>query len=288
MASSPPCGGPPNSAPSALDQTAITAENARECSVEGLTATDVTVRFGGLVALNQVSIQAVLGRITGLIGPNGAGKTTMFNVCCGFQPADHGSVAFDGADITRASSAHRARMGLGRTFQRMELFRSLTVRENVGLAAETIHVTDNPLTQLGIAHSGPKINEDIAATTDELLDLTGLSDVADNLAGEISTGQARLLELARALARRPRLLLLDEPSSGLDARESAAFGELLVRVVREQGIGILMIEHDMSLVLRICEWIFVLDFGRSLTAGTPTDVRSSSAVRDAYLGKGAA
>lgn len=127
----------------------------------------------------------------------------------------------------------------------------------------------------------------VADTTAELLAATGLEAVADRLAGEISTGQGRLVELARALARRPRLLLLDEPSSGLDPKESAAFGELLVQLVAERGIGILMIEHDMSLVLKICDLIYVLDFGKPLMVGSPHDVRSSELVRDAYLGKAA-
>ncbi|HLF40314.1 MAG TPA: ABC transporter ATP-binding protein [Acidimicrobiia bacterium] len=254
----------------------------------GLAASGVVVRFGGLVALDGVSVEAPPGRITGLIGPNGAGKTTMFNVCCGFQPAAEGTVTLDGVDITKESPARRARMGIGRTFQRMELFRSLTVRENVALAAESLHVADDPFTQLGIVGGGKKTRNEVAEVTEELLDATGLRSVADQLAGEISTGQGRLVELARALARRPRILLLDEPSSGLDAKESAAFGELLVELVATRGVGILMIEHDMSLVLNICGWIQVLDFGKPLMAGTPAAVRSSAAVRDAYLGKGAA
>ena len=253
--------------------------------VNGLTATDVVVRFGGLVALDGVSVEAAPGRITGLIGPNGAGKTTMFNVICGFQTADRGTVSLDGIDISHESPARRARLGLGRTFQRMELFRSLTVRENVALAAESLHVGNDPLTQLGLVAAGPKVKAEVAAATEELLDATGLGPVADRLAGEISTGQGRLVELARALARRPRILLLDEPSSGLDVKESEAFGNLLVSLVADRGIGILMIEHDMSLVLNICDPIHVLDFGRPLMVGNPEEVRTSELVREAYLGQ---
>jgi ABC-type branched-subunit amino acid transport system ATPase component len=252
--------------------------------VTGLSATDVVVRFGGLVALDGVSIDAPPGRITGLIGPNGAGKTTMFNVCCGFQMAEQGRVVLDGTDVTRESPARRARLGLGRTFQRMELFRSLTVRENVALAAESCHIGDDPFTQLGLARRGRKLRGELAAVTGELLECCDLSAVADRTAGEISTGQGRLVELARALARRPRVLLLDEPSSGLDHRESRVFGERLVDLVQREGIAILMVEHDMSLVLEICDWIHVLDFGRPLMAGTPAEVRESAAVREAYLG----
>ena len=256
--------------------------------MDGLVASGVVVRFGGLVALDGVSVEAPPGRITGLIGPNGAGKTTMFNVCCGFQPADEGTVTLAGVDITKESPARRARLGIGRTFQRMELFRSLTVRENVELAAESLHVADDPLTQLGVVGGGRKVRAEVAETANELLGATGLTPVADQLAGEVSTGQGRLVELARALARRPSILLLDEPSSGLDVAESAAFGHLLVSLVADRGIGILMIEHDMSLVLNICNWIQVLDFGRPLMAGTPDEVRNSEEVRAAYLGQSAA
>jgi ABC-type branched-subunit amino acid transport system ATPase component len=251
---------------------------------EGLSARGVVVRFGGLVALSGVSIDAPRGRITGLIGPNGAGKTTLFNVCCGFAKADEGTVTLDGRDITAGSPARRARLGLGRTFQRMELFGSLTVRENVELAAEAAHVGDDPLTQLGLVGGSRKIRRETREIADRLLQETGLMPLADRLAGETSTGQGRLVELARALARGPRLLLLDEPSSGLDAAESHEFGQLLVRLVVDRDLGILMVEHDMSLVLNICEWIHVLDFGRPLLDGTPDDVRNSEEVRAAYLG----
>ena len=256
--------------------------------MDGLVAKNVVVHFGGLVALDGVTVEAVPGRITGLIGPNGAGKTTMFNVCCGFQRPDEATVTLDGVDITTATPARRARLGIGRTFQRMELFRSLTVRENIEVAAESGHVGDNPLTHLGIAGGGRKVRAEVAEVADELLAATGLSPVADQLAGEVSTGHGRLVELARALARRPRILLLDEPSSGLDVSESTAFGQLLLELVARRGLGILMIEHDMSLVLNICDWIQVLDFGRPLMAGTPDEVRNSDDVRAAYLGQTAA
>ena len=236
--------------------------------MQGLVASDVVVRFGGLVALDGISVEAEPGRITGLIGPNGAGKTTLFNVCCGFQEVTRGTVTLDGVDITRASPTQRARMGMGRTFQRMELFHSLTVRDNVALAVESLHVSNNPLTQIGLAGQGRRIKTEISDATNELIERVGLTELENSLAGEISTGQGRLVELVRALARRPRILLLDEPTSGLDVAESHAFGELLTELVRESGVGILIIEHDMSVVLNICDWINVLDFGRPLMAGT--------------------
>jgi ABC-type branched-subunit amino acid transport system ATPase component len=254
---------------------------------DGLTASDVTVNFGGLVALDGVTIDAPPERITGLIGPNGAGKTTMFNVCCGFHRANAGRIVLAGEDVTKTSPEHRARLGLGRTFQRMELFWSMTVRENVELAAESLHVRDDPLTQLGIVGGGRRVSTTVADRAQELMEFVGLEGVSDRPASEISTGQGRLVELARALARQPRVLLLDEPSSGLDPRESAAFGELLTKMVAERGCAVLMVEHDMSLVLNICDWIHVLDFGSLLMEGTPADVRASDAVREAYLGQAA-
>jgi ABC-type branched-subunit amino acid transport system ATPase component len=252
---------------------------------EGLTASGVVVKFGGLVALNGVSLEAPRKRITGLIGPNGAGKTTLFNVCCGFQKPDEGVVTLDGKNLAHDSPARRARLGLGRTFQRMELWGSLTVRENVELAAEAAHVGDDPLTQLGLVNGSRRIRRETREIADGLLQETGLTALADRLASEVSTGQGRLVELARALARGPHLLLLDEPSSGLDAAESHEFGQLLVRLVRDRDLGILMVEHDMSLVLNICEWIYVLDFGRPLMNGTAREVRNSAEVRAAYLGQ---
>jgi ABC-type branched-subunit amino acid transport system ATPase component len=252
----------------------------------GLVADGVVVRFGGLVALDRVHVEATPGRITGLIGPNGAGKTTMFNVICGFQAAEEGTVELDGVDISKATPSQRARLGLGRTFQRMELFASLSVRENVALAVESLHIGDDPLTQLGLRQGGRRVKTEVRETVNALVAATGLEAVADRLAGELSTGQGRLLELARALARRPRILLLDEPSSGLDVKESRAFGELLVSLVAQRGLGILMIEHDMSLVLEICDPIYVLDFGKPLMVGSPAEVRASETVRDAYLGQG--
>ncbi len=253
--------------------------------MDGLVANEVVVRFGGLVALEGVSVEAPPKRITGLIGPNGAGKTTMFNVCCGFQKANEGSVTLDGADITHMGPAHRARLGLGRTFQRMELFSSLTVRENVEIAVEARDVGNDPFSQLGAVGGGRRKRREVRHRAAELIDETGLGPVAEHFAGEVSTGQGRLIELARALARGPRILLLDEPSSGLDAAESAAFGQLLVRIVGERDLGIVMVEHDMSLVLNICDWLQVLDFGRPLMAGTADEVRASEEVRTAYLGR---
>jgi ABC-type branched-subunit amino acid transport system ATPase component len=252
--------------------------------MDGLVATGIVKRFGGLVALDGAEVTAPLGTITGLIGPNGAGKTTLFNVCCGYLRPDAGRILLDGEDITGEAPARRARRGLGRTFQRMELFATLTVAENVEMAAEAVHVGDDPLSPIGLRGGGRRIRAEVRERAAEILDLVDLGPLATKVAGALSTGQGRLVELARALARQPRLLLLDEPSSGLDASETAAFGALLERIVADQSVGILLVEHDMSLVLRSCSMIHVLDFGQPLFHGTPDEVRASEVVRAAYLG----
>jgi ABC-type branched-subunit amino acid transport system ATPase component len=261
------------------------APAAAASAAAGLAADGIVVRFGGLVALNGAGVIAARGRITGLIGPNGAGKTTMFNVCCGFQPHAAGRVTLDGADITRKGPVARAKMGVGRTFQRLELFRSLTVLQNVSLAVEAKHINDDPLTQLGIRGRPSSNDPSTEVVAAEMLERVGIADLAGRTAGELSTGQARLLELARALARKPQLVLLDEPSSGLDVAETGEFGRLLCDLVADGSLGVLLVEHDMALVLDICQSIYVLDFGVPLMSGSPEDIRASEQVRAAYLGR---
>jgi branched-chain amino acid transport system ATP-binding protein len=234
---------------------------------------DVTVRFGGHTALSSVSLAADAGRITGLIGPNGAGKTTMFNVITGQLDPTRGNVIMDGKDIGKLLPYKRARLGMARTFQRLELFGQLTVREN-------IHVAGGLRKQWGkkgATLDGPP------PTVDELLERVGLSDVADIRADALPTGQGRLVELARALAIRPRLLLLDEPASGQDEEETKAFAALLHRLAGE-GMAILLVEHDMELVMQVCSNIFVLDFGQLMAEGDPDSVRADAKVQAAYLG----
>ena len=235
-----------------------------------LQALDVTVRFGGIVAISDVSISADAGAITGLIGPNGAGKTTLFNVISGLQAPTSGKVLFDGQDITALPVHKRARLGVARTFQRLETFGSLTVRENVLVAAEAHH---------RYSHDGDEPGEQ----TEVILEAVGLAAVADQSANILPTGLARLTELARALAVKPRLLLLDEPGSGLDIHESEAFGQVLHDVGR-RGCAVLIVEHDMDLIMDVCSWIHVLDFGRHIAAGTPKEIRNDPNVQRAYLG----
>jgi branched-chain amino acid transport system ATP-binding protein len=225
----------------------------------------VTVRFGGVVAVDGASIEARSGEITGLIGPNGAGKTTLFNVITGVQPAAGGTIRLDGTDITKLATHRRAKMGMSRTFQRLELFWTLTVADNVRVAAE-------------LARHG-----DPTALTEELLDRVGISHLAAEPSGSLPTGSARLVEVARALASTPRVLLLDEPASGLNESETVALGALLRQLVAD-GLAVVLVEHDMSLVMDICDHVSVLDLGRIIASGPPAEVRTQPAVIEAYLG----
>ncbi len=248
----------------------------------GLNVQNLTVRFGGLVAVDDVSLEAPTGRITGLIGPNGAGKTTTFNSCSGLNKPSTGTVTMHGTDLGKLAPGARARHGIGRSFQIMQLAESLTVRENVALGCEASQAGSNLLGQFFASPSDQRTRR---LATDEAMELCGITDLAELQAGSLSTGQRRLVELARCLAGPFDVLLLDEPSSGLDHRETVAFGALLQRVVSERGCGILLVEHDMSLVMEICQYIYVLDFGQVIFEGDPSAVRTSPIVRQAYLGE---
>ncbi|MFF0815839.1 ABC transporter ATP-binding protein [Rhodococcus sp. NPDC003318] len=235
----------------------------------------VTVRFGGHVAVDDVSLTVHAGTVTGLIGPNGAGKTTLFNTVTGLQKPTAGRVLIDGQDVTRTAPYKRARTGLARTFQRMELFLSLSVRDNLRVAGD-IHGN-------GTRGAGTRRRRELEAETDRLLALTGLTDVAHMDVSDIPTGRARVVEVARALMTAPRVLLLDEPASGQTEQETADFAELLVRLAGE-GLGICLVEHDLPLVMRVCSRIHVLDFGSLIASGTPVEIRNDPAVVAAYIG----
>jgi len=250
-------------------------------SKPGLAVRDLSVRFGGVKAVNSVSLKAPCGAITGLIGPNGAGKTTTFNACSALVRPSSGRITLHDIDVTRESPPRRARRGLGRTFQRTELYNSLTVRQNVAMGREASMAGANPVAQiLSSRHS----NKVIDAAVEEALELTGTAWLADAQAGLLPLGQRRLVELARALAGPFDMLLLDEPSSGLDGHETEQFGEVLRTVVRERNCGILLVEHDMNLVREICDYIYVLDFGQVIFEGTAEEMQNSAQVRAAYLG----
>jgi ABC-type branched-subunit amino acid transport system ATPase component len=235
-----------------------------------LSVSDVSVRFGGLQALDSVDLEVAGGEIHGLIGPNGAGKTTLFNVITGLQSPTQGKVYLGGHDMTRAKPHVRSRLGLGRTFQRLELFGTLTARENVQMAAEV---------QRGKLTAGRSPAEEARLQ----LERVGILHVADEPTDSLPTGLARLVEVARALATSPTTLLLDEPSSGLDAQETQDLGEVLTQLASE-GMGILLVEHDMTLVMGVCDQVDVLDNGRVIARGDPVSVRANPDVQEAYLG----
>jgi branched-chain amino acid transport system ATP-binding protein len=225
----------------------------------------VGVRFGGVTALSGVSLTASSGEVTGLIGPNGAGKTTLFNVITGLQRPDHGDIFMNGQDIARKGPNRRARLGLARTFQRLELFGSLTAADNVRVAMESFGGSTRT-----------------SATA--VLERVGVGDYAGQNVSSLATGSARLVELARALAIDPKVLLLDEPCSGLDEHETLALGELL-RSVAAEGRAVILVEHDTELVFRVCSTVYVLDFGEVIASGTPEAIRQNPLVQQAYLGQ---
>jgi len=231
---------------------------------------DVGVRFGGLQALDDVTLDIEADRVTGLIGPNGAGKTTLFNVVTGLQAPTAGRVIVDSEDVTLAKPHVRARKGIGRTFQRLETFGTLTARDNVLVAAE-------------MRRGWSRERFDVRAFADELIDRVGLRAVADEKVDKLPTGTARLVEVARALATKPRVLLLDEPSAGLNESETNSLGRLL-RELAADGLAVLLVEHDMSFVMGACDHIHVLDFGRLIAAGSPGEIQANPDVRAAYLG----
>ena len=234
-----------------------------------LAVEEISVRFGGLQALHEVNLEVHAGAVNGLIGPNGAGKTTLFNVITGLQPPTHGRVRLGGVDITRVSPHQRARLGIARTFQRLELFGTLTTRENVQMAAETRRRRPTG--------ASSRVEADI------ILAHVGLSHVADEPTDLLPTGLARLVELGRALATGPSVLLVDEPSSGLNQVETVELGRVLLDLAH-RGIAVLLVEHDMSLVMSICEFVSVLDYGAVIAHGDPASVQADPAVQAAYLG----
>jgi branched-chain amino acid transport system ATP-binding protein len=228
--------------------------------------------FGGAEVLSNVSLSVPSGGVTGLIGPNGAGKTTLFNVVSGLLAPRSGRVTLDGVDITKTSPAARARHGLARTYQRLELFTSLTVRDNIRVAGEIRNTW------------GRRRRIDVGAEADRTIELMDLGDAAERDVSELPTARARVVEVARALMTQPKVLLLDEPASGQTEQETAAFGKLLRQLVEERDLAICLVEHDVGLVMGTCEVIHVLDYGEIIATGSPEEVSRDPVVVNAYLG----
>ncbi|MFZ4719559.1 MAG: ABC transporter permease subunit [Ilumatobacteraceae bacterium] len=242
-----------------------------------LDAHEITVQFGGLMANNSVSLQVREGQVVGLIGPNGAGKTTFIDAITGFVPS-RGRLLFDGQDFEGMRPHQRARSGLVRTWQSMELFDDLTVLENVRVAKERSSSTSVLLDLVA-----PNRHVDMAQV-DWALDMVGMADRADRSPASLSLGQQKLLGVARAIASRPRVIMMDEPAAGLDSDESTVLGSRILDIA-DSGISVFLIDHDMGLVLDVCDYIYVLDFGQIIAEGTPTQIRSDQAVITAYLGE---
>jgi len=251
----------------------------------GLRLRGLQVRYGGVHAVADVDLDVPATGITGLIGPNGAGKTSLFNACAGSVRAAGGTIELFGVDVTRTSAAQRARGGFGRTFQRVELFKTLTVRDNVAVGHDAQYVWRHPWSLLRATASERR---ETGRVTDEVIELCRIGDLANRVAGSLSTGEQRMVELARVLAGPGRLLLLDEPSSGLTAAERARFAEIVRDAAAELGRGVFLVEHDMDLVARICSTVHVLVFGRLVFSGPMEDALRSDVVRASYLGQPAA
>jgi branched-chain amino acid transport system ATP-binding protein len=255
-----------------------------DAGTPAIEARNVTVRFGGLVALNDVSLAVAPGQIVGLVGPNGAGKTTLFGVLSGLLRPNAGEVYLAGQKVTTASPAKRARRGLARTFQQLELFMGLTVREHVVLGYRVRKQRNRLWSDLFTAGALHPSSAEESERVDHLVDLLGLRSVANTAASVLPLGTARRVEVARALATGPSIVLLDEPSSGLDGHETSQLGVALRTVVEEEKVSLLLVEHDVAMVLGLSSEVAVLDFGVRIAYGTPDEIRNDPAVRAAYLG----
>lgn len=250
-----------------------------------LEASNVTVRFGGLIANDDVSLQARRGVVTGLIGPNGAGKTTFFNVLTGAQSPTQGRVLVEGTDVTNANRQAIAGLGVARTFQNVELFEELTLRENVQVGA-TRFARHGPFAALARSARSRRDETFLGDIADRAIAFVGLTEVAGDRVADLPYGYRRRTEIARALALGPSILLLDEPSAGMDPVETRELGRLFTKVVEVLDVPVLLVEHDMTMVRQFVDYVYVLDFGAILTHGAPADVLADERVVEAYLGSG--
>src|SRR3954449_765616 len=268
-----------------LSRKSLVGQRYRKCvqfparrTVSALLNVDaLRVTYGGVTAVDDVDLEVPAGKVVGLIGPNGAGKTSTIDALTGYHAPSSGSVTFDGEDITRLRPHLRARRGLVRTFQSVELFDDLTVEENLLVASQRLGVLSALRDLLLPIGAHPRDAVDWA------LGLCGLTDVKDRFPTELSPGRRKLVGVARALAQRPRLVLMDEPAAGLDTDESAELGRHL-RALPAEGVTVLLVDHDMSLVLGVCDEVVVLDFGRVIAQGTPAQIRNDDSVIASYLG----
>jgi branched-chain amino acid transport system ATP-binding protein len=243
----------------------------------------VCKRFGGLVALDEVSFRVPEGEILALIGPNGAGKTTLLNIIAGTMEATRGQVRFKGKRLNGRPAHERVRLGIARTFQQALIFESMTVLENVMVGCHLQGQCGLPEVILRLPHARRE-EEDIYLDALRFLNLVGLGAKAHQEAGSLPFGQQRLLAIARALATNPTLILLDEPAAGLNRLEKSDLADL-IRRIQQMGITTILVEHDMELVMGLAEWVVVLDHGKRLAQGTPEDIRRDKAVIAAYLGE---
>jgi branched-chain amino acid transport system ATP-binding protein len=252
-----------------------------------LTASNITIKFGGLTAVNDVSFTIPEGGVVSLIGPNGAGKTTFFNVLTGLYSPTSGDVRLGERDITAMPPHKIASWGMARTFQNIRLFNLMTAEENVMVAMHS-HMHSGLLSTIFTMPWQRREEREAHEFARELLDFVGIGRTAGEYARNLSYGDQRRLEIARALALRPKVLLLDEPTAGMNPQESARFVEFVLRVRTERGVSVLLIEHDMSVVMRLSERITVLDQGEKIAEGGPDDIRNNQRVIEAYLGKSGA
>jgi branched-chain amino acid transport system ATP-binding protein len=249
-----------------------------------LELSSVAVRFGGVTAVDDVDLVVAEGEIVGFIGPNGAGKTTLFDIISGFLRPDSGRVDFGGEDVTGWSADRRARAGMGRSFQDARIFPSMTVAENIAVALERHLQVRDPVAAALALPASTESETEAALEVHELIELVGLGAFRNKFVGELSTGTRRIVDLAMAIAHRPRLLLLDEPSSGIAQREAEALGPLLLRIREQTGATLLVIEHDIPLLLSIADRLIALDLGEVVAEGEPQEVVQSPAVVQSYLG----